>query len=120
LASLPADDYLWAKPELWCHKSFDFLRFHRHDGQLSMVAVNASHAKKHSVLLSVVSDLGHFLATKECPVSDILFRFVVPSGEAFAVGDVTGRLDNWQWPSTKQSMIDDCHISVADLVCTST
>jgi len=58
LKSLSANEYLWAKPELWCQKSFDFLRFHRQDSHMCMVAVNASHAKKHSVLLSVVSDLG--------------------------------------------------------------
>jgi hypothetical protein len=113
------DKYLWFKPELWCQKSFDFLRFHRQDGQLCMLAVNASHAKKHAVLLSVLSDLGQFLAKEDCPVASILFRFVVPSGEAFAVGSVTGRLDDWQWPPTKNLMLKGGHISVADLSCTS-
>ena len=53
LKDMTADyQHLWAKPVLWSQKAYDFLHFYKHMGKLVMVAVNTSHAKKYTVLLS--------------------------------------------------------------------
>ena len=116
LKVISADQHLWVKPNLWCQKAYDFLHFYKHAGDLVMVAVNASHAKKHAVLLSELYNLGRKLALQDSSVTSIAFRFVVPSGEKFEVGNIEGRLDDWKWPPTKSLMIDQSHIAIANIV----
>ena len=116
LKVISADHHLWVKPNLWCQKAYDFLHFYKHAGDLVMVAVNASRAKKHAVLLSELYNLGRKLALQDSSVTSIAFRFVVPSGEEFEVGNIEGRLDDWKWPPTKLLMIDQSHIAIANIV----
>jgi hypothetical protein len=103
---LVANEVLWAKPSLWCQKAYDFLCFWKENDKLRMVAVNASHAKKHSVLLWVVHGLAFALGEKECVVESIRFDFLVPPTAEFQVGAVSGRLTGWKnlvdvdWPNS--------------------
>ena len=84
-----------------------------------MVAVNASHAKKHSVMLSVLYNLGTNFARQSSPIGSIAFRFVVPSGEKFEIGTVEGHLADWGWPKMKEDIMGSYHIAVANVVLTS-
>ena len=34
LKTMPADHHLWAKPDLWCQKAYDFLHFFKHGDEL--------------------------------------------------------------------------------------
>ena len=107
IQGLKKGEFLWAKPALWCQKAYDFLCFwfDSKSNKLCLVAANASHAKKHSVLLNVVNQLGDFLEQQECAVESIRFDFLVPTGAEFQVGSVTGRLCKWnnlvgqKWPN---------------------
>jgi hypothetical protein len=120
LRSLSSDQHLWAKPQLWCQKAYDFLHFHRTLGsELHMVAVNASHAQKHRVLLQILATLGKNLAEKDvCAVQSIQFEFVVPVDSQFAIGTVTGQLTDWRWPQTNDQIIARGNISVVNITCT--
>ena len=105
IQQLAAGQVLWAKPALWCQKAYDFLCFWKESNLLYMLAANASHAKKHSVLLNVVNQLGTFLGAQGCAVEAIRFDFLVPTGAEFRVGAVEGRLSEWnnlagvKWPN---------------------
>jgi hypothetical protein len=116
--TLSANQVLWAKPALWCQKAFDFLYFQRDGAKLIMVAVNASHAKKHAVLLQELNSFGTYFSTNECAIFSMLFHFVVPSGEEFAIGKVAGQLNDWRWEQTKEGMIANDRIAVVELACT--
>jgi hypothetical protein len=107
IKQLAVGGVLWAKPTLWCQKAFDFLCFWKEEGGLlNMVAANASHAKKHSVLLNVVNLLGTFLGNQDCVVEAIRFDFLVPTGTNVSVGNVEGRLVGFKnlagipWPNS--------------------
>ena len=104
---LPTDKVLWAKPKLWCQKAYDFLCFWKvaPSNDLNMVVVNATLAKKHSVLLDEVKKLATELRKEDCVVSAIRFDFIVPTHAEFTIGEITGRLCEWknlqgsQWPN---------------------
>ena len=104
---LPADKVLWAKPKLWCQKAYDFLCIWKvaPSNDLNMVVVNATLAKKHSVLLDEVKKLATELRKEDCVVSAIRFDFIVPTHAEFTIGEITGRLCEWknlqgsQWPN---------------------
>ena len=104
---LPPDKVLWAKPKLWCQKAYDFLCIWKvaPSNDLNMVVVNATLAKKHSVLLDEVKKLATELRKEDCVVSAIRFDFIVPTHAEFTIGEITGRLCEWknlqgsQWPN---------------------
>ena len=90
---------LWAKPKLWCQKAYDFLRFERISGERwKMLAVNATYAKNHSVLLPVINALGQELGKVwGCVVDQVRFDFLVPKElQEFKVGNVSGNLVGWK------------------------
>lgn len=101
---------LWVKPALWCQKAYDFLCFWKDDG-LNMVVVNATLAKKHSVLLNVVASLAKSLTDNNFVIKAIRFDFIIPKEEGgdFSIGDISGNLygqNNLQsdpWPSASSA-----------------
>ena len=110
ILQLAAGQVLWAKPVLWCQKAYDFICVWKTEGdKLHMLAVNASHAKTHSVLLNVVNKLASTLGENGCVIEAIRFNFLVPSGVQFEVGQLEGRLCEWknlkgaQWPNMPNS-----------------
>jgi hypothetical protein len=103
------EQVLWVQPMLWCQKAFDFLCFYKKDGGLVMVAVNATYAKTHSVLLDVVHTLAQKVEEKVA-IGAIRFDFLVPTGGEFRVAsEVRGRLCKWdslrrvKWPNNTGS-----------------
>ena len=109
IPELKESDILWAKPNLWCQKAFDFLYFQRSRGEISMVAVNVSHAMKHTLLLNVLNELAVSFRLRGCVIAKIRFDFYVPpSSSEFYVSVITGRLCEWknltgqQWPNSDQ------------------
>ena len=110
IKSLEVGNVLWAKPQLWCEKAYDFLCFWKDDAdadRISMVVVNATVAQTHSVLLYVVNRLASALGSDEIgtPISAIRFDFAIPVDAQFTGGDIEGRLCEWnrmsgmKWPN---------------------
>ena len=126
IGKLNGNEVLWAKPSLWCQKAFDFLHFRKTGNEISMAVVNATHAKKHAVLLETVSTLGKNLGRKDCVIAKIRFDFFVPSTADFKVGEVTGRLCEWKnmdgipWPNklNANEYVEGRFIVIADVACT--
>jgi hypothetical protein len=125
--SLEADKVLWAKPTLWCQKAYDFLCIWKvaDTNDLNMVVVNATLAKKHSVLLDEVKKLATELCAEDCVISAIRFDFIVPKGAEFTIGEITGRLCEWKnlqgslWPNAPTAAsYTDC-LAVAEVSRTS-
>ena len=86
-------EILWAKPQLWCQKAFDFLYFLKKGDEISMIAVNASHGLQHTLLLNVVNSLAVSCGSEECIIDKIRFDFYVPpTASDFCVSKVYGRL----------------------------
>eukprot|EP00657_Telonema_sp_P-1_P011584 TRINITY_DN6860_c0_g1_i1.p1 TRINITY_DN6860_c0_g1~~TRINITY_DN6860_c0_g1_i1.p1 ORF type:complete len:101 (-),score=24.25 TRINITY_DN6860_c0_g1_i1:67-369(-) len=77
-----------------------------------MVAVNTTYARDHNVKLYVLHNLGSSLAGLHCAVRRMSFKFIIPHGEVFSIGSVTGRLCEWEWPPQHVDMIEGQHISV--------
>ena len=130
--SLGAEKVLWTKPKLWCQKAYDFLCFWKVSDastgelKLNMMVVNATLAKTHSVRLDEVNKLALALGGKEgCAVSAIRFDFIVPKGAEFTIGDITGRLCEWQnlqevqWPNADNSESYTGFLAVAAVTRTS-
>jgi hypothetical protein len=112
---LKLGEVLWAKPDKWNQKAYDFLRFWKKkkrendEAKLYMAAVNAAWADIHSLKLEEVKMLGEKLGKAEAVVEGIGFEFVTPQDQEgeFAVGAVTGRLREWRgaecddpWPNS--------------------
>mmetsp|Transcript_27335 Transcript_27335/g.46194 ORF Transcript_27335/g.46194 Transcript_27335/m.46194 type:complete len:584 (-) Transcript_27335:553-2304(-) len=122
IKSLEVGNVLWAKPQLWCEKAFDFLCFWKDDAdadRISMVVVNVTVAQTHSVLLYVVNKLASDLGSDDigAPISAIRFDFAIPVGAQFTGGDIEGRLCEWstmngmKWPnyvSFNQYVAEQC------------
>jgi hypothetical protein len=123
IKSLEVGKVLWAKPQLWCQKAYDFLCFWKEndaDGEaINMVVVNATVAQTHSVLLDVVNGLASALGSDEIgtPISAIRFDFAIPIDAQFTGGNINGRLCEWnnmngeKWPnhaSFDQYVIAQC------------
>jgi hypothetical protein len=115
---------LWAKPDLWCKKAFDFLCFFRNpDSTLNMVAANATVAAEHLVRLDEVNNYARILGNHDCLVSNVRFDFLVPARSEFRGGDVMGRLCGWKnllgvpWPNTDNSnrLLRNAFIVVAEV-----
>jgi hypothetical protein len=108
LKGLKEGDTLWAKPTKWNQKAYDFVRFWcsgTGDTELSMVPVNATWARTHTVKLEEVYVLGEKLAKIDgCGVSKICFEFLLPLDMAddFQIGSVTGDLRAWKNLEGKQ------------------
>jgi hypothetical protein len=106
IKSLDIGKVLWAKPKLWCQKSYDFLCVWKSDATtLNMVVANATIASTHSILLTEVNKLATELGQNECVVASIRFDFIVPTGAQFTFGGITGQLCEWKnllgdrWPN---------------------
>ena len=83
---------LWAKPQSWCQKAYDFLCVWKDDSNaLKMVVANATLAKTHSVLLIKVNNLASALGARDCVISGIRFAFIVPENADFTIGDISWR-----------------------------
>mmetsp|Transcript_27337 Transcript_27337/g.46201 ORF Transcript_27337/g.46201 Transcript_27337/m.46201 type:complete len:584 (-) Transcript_27337:559-2310(-) len=123
IKSLEVGKVLWAKPQLWCQKAYDFLCFWKEDDadgkKTNMVVVNATIAETHSVLLYVVNKLASDLGSDDigAPISAIRFDFAIPVGAQFTGGDIEGRLCEWstmngmKWPnyvSFNQYVAEQC------------
>jgi hypothetical protein len=124
IQQLATGQVLWAKPALWCQKGYDFICLWKMEGGLLyMLAANASHAKKHSVLLNAVSQLVRTLGKHDCVIEAIRFDFLVPSDAQFEVGQVEGNLYGWKnltdvkWPITAcaATYVAGSFIAVADV-----
>jgi hypothetical protein len=111
ITSLEVGKVLWAKPQLWCQKAYDFLCFWKENDAggeaVNMVVVNATVAQTHSVLLDVVNGLASALGSDEIgtPISAIRFDFAIPIDAQFTGGNIEGRLCQWnsmngmKWPN---------------------
>ena len=123
---LDVNRMLWAKPQRWCQKAYDFLCVWKDDSNaLKMVVANATLAKTHSVLLTEVNNLASALGVRDCVISAIRFDFIVPENADFTIGDICGRLCDWdnlrgkKWPNKPSSeAYTDC-LSVIEVVRTS-
>ena len=123
---LDANRMLWAKPQSWCQKAYDFLCVWKDDSNaLKMVVANATLAKTHSVLLTEVNNLASALGVRDCVISAIRFDFIVPENADFTIGDISGRLCDWdnligkKWPNKSSSeAYTDC-LSVIEVARTS-
>jgi hypothetical protein len=111
--SLEVGQVLWAKPKLWCHKAYDFLciwKDLKDDTERTMMVVaNATLAATHSLKIEEVHKLAHGLTELDCAVSAIRFDFIVPEDPHFNVGQITGRLCEWEnlqgasWPNAEDN-----------------
>ena len=110
IKSFEVGKVLWAKPQLWCQKAYDFLCFWKDDAdaeRINMVVVNATVAQTHSVLLYEVNSLASALGNEDIgtPISAIRFDFAIPIGMQFTGGDVCGQICAWdsmdgkKWPN---------------------
>ena len=77
-----------------------------------MLSVNATYAKKHSVLLDVVHVLAQSLAKNGAVISTIRFDFITPTGGMLQVSnEVRGQLCLWhslrgeKWPDSTVSVV---------------
>jgi hypothetical protein len=122
ITTLNESDTIWAKPQLWCQKAFDFLYFQKNEHGIRMGVVNASHAKRHSVLLHVVKTLAASFQPA-CVIEEIRFDFYVPPMKDFQVDKVTGSLAPWKnfrrqlWFDNKdrpQDYLDESFIVIAN------
>ena len=109
-----------------CQKAYDFLCVWKDDSNaLKMVVANATLAKTHSVLLTEVNNLASALGVRDCVISAIRFDFIVPENADFTIGDISGRLCDWdnligkKWPNKSSSeAYTDC-LSVIEVARTS-
>jgi hypothetical protein len=127
LRTLQESAFLWAKPTLWCNKSFDFLCFWKANSKLNMLAANATVGQTHTVKLDGVNKLATALGSLDCTVHAIRFDFLVPIGRAtlFQVGALQGRLCAWDnlagrnWPNSAEKADFEGFITVAGVAPTS-
>lgn len=110
-----SDEEFWAKPALWKANAIDFFHFTVKEKERHLDATNATHGLTHNVKLHFIYNLCKTFMQKNLPISTIRYVFIVPSIAGFTVGGITGHLNDWRWAQTKQDMISNGNIVIAQL-----